>query len=83
MLLEIVLPQKGMSVENGYMKKTSMHVLFVNDKHFDNSTGNSITVKRYIKFFDNVTEKSITVKRYVCRRWLHGGHIHACSLCER
>ena len=34
MLLEILLPYKGMFVENGYMQKVSMHVLFVNDKNF-------------------------------------------------
>ena len=38
-----------MLVENGYLQSISMHVLFVNDKQFfDNATGNSSNVKRYV-----------------------------------
>ena len=54
-----------MFVENGNMQNISLHVLFVNDKNvFDNITGNSNTVKRYVKFlFYNVIENSSTVKK--------------------
>ena len=59
-----------MFAENGDMQSISLHVLFVNDKNvFDNITGNSITVKRCVKFsFYTVTENSSAVKRYVCRK---------------
>ena len=48
------------------MQNISLHVLFVNDKNVLDITGNSNTVKRYVKFlFYNVTENSSTVKK-VC-----------------
>ena len=40
-----------MFVENGNMQNIPLHVLFVNDKSVFDITGNSNTVKGYVKFF--------------------------------